>query len=104
MFWSFFFVLKLEVYVCFVKSLLMFCFYLSKQLKESPRTQNLGVKPLRQMAENGFAPPPLGNFADISYLVENRKPNLLRHVCSLCTGALVCKSLYHMLLYQIMKK
>ena len=24
----------------------------------------------RQMAENGFAPP-LGNFADISYLVEN---------------------------------
>ena len=25
----------------------------------------------RQMAENGFAPPPLGNFADISYIVEN---------------------------------
>ena len=25
----------------------------------------------RRMAENGFAPPPLGNFADISYLVEN---------------------------------
>ena len=26
----------------------------------------------RRVAENGFAPPPpLGNFADISYLVEN---------------------------------
>ena len=25
----------------------------------------------RRMAENGFAPPPLGNFADISFLVEN---------------------------------
>ena len=25
---------------------------------------------IRRMAENGFAPP-LGNFADISYLVEN---------------------------------
>ena len=48
----------------------------------------------RRMAENGFAPPPpLGNFADISYLVENLKPSLLRHVCTLCSGALVCKSL-----------
>ena len=28
-------------------------------------------KDIRRMAENGFAPPPLGNFADISYLVEN---------------------------------
>ena len=26
---------------------------------------------IRRMAENRFAPPPLGNFADISYLVEN---------------------------------
>ena len=26
---------------------------------------------IRRMAENGFAPIPLGNFADISYLVEN---------------------------------
>ena len=26
---------------------------------------------VRRMAENGFAPPTLGNFADISYLVEN---------------------------------
>ena len=40
------FVLKLEVYVCLVKSLLILSFYLSKQLKERPRTQNLGVKPL----------------------------------------------------------
>ena len=43
---SFFFVLKLEVYVCLVKSLLILSFYLSKQLKESSKTQNLGVKRL----------------------------------------------------------
>ena len=36
---------------------------------------------------------PLGNFADISYLVENLKSSLLRDVCTLCFGALVCKSL-----------
>ena len=48
---------------------------------------------IRRMAENGFAPPPLANFADISYLVENWKPSLLRDVCTLCSGALVCKSL-----------
>ena len=48
----------------------------------------------RRMAENGFAPPPpLGNFADISYLVENQKPSLLRDVCTLCSKALVCKSM-----------
>ena len=35
----------------------------------------------------------LGNFADISYLVKNLKPSLLRDVCTLCVGALVCKSL-----------
>ena len=28
-------------------------------------------KAVRRMAEKGFAPTPLGNFADISYLVEN---------------------------------
>ena len=43
---SFFFVLKLEMYVCLVKSLLILSFYLSNELKESPRTQNLGVKSL----------------------------------------------------------
>ena len=41
-----FFVLKLGVYVCLVKSLLILSLYLSKQLKESSRTQNLGVKRL----------------------------------------------------------
>ena len=41
-----FFVLKLGVYVCLVKSLLVLSFYLSKQLKESSRTQNLEVKRL----------------------------------------------------------
>ena len=37
--------------------------------------------------------PPLGNFADISYLEENFKPHLLRDVCTLCSGALVSDSL-----------
>ena len=41
-------------------------------------------------------PPPLGNFADISYLEENFKPHLLRDVCTLCSGALVSDSLLHM--------
>ena len=43
-------------------------------------------------------PPPLGNFADISYLEEIFKPHLLRDVCTLCSGALVSDSLLHMLL------
>ena len=43
-------------------------------------------------------PPPLGNFADISYLEENFKLHLLRDVCTLCSGALVCDILLHMLL------
>ena len=38
-------------------------------------------------------PPPLGNFADISFLEENFKPHLLRDLCTLCSGALVCDSL-----------
>ena len=42
----FFFGLKLGVYVCLHMSLLILSFYLSKQLKESSRTQNLGVKRL----------------------------------------------------------
>ena len=37
-------------------------------LESSHRSLKFG--PYRRMAENGFAPP-LGNFADISYLVEN---------------------------------
>ena len=36
------FVLKLGVFVCLVKSLLILSFYLSEQLKDSSRTQNLG--------------------------------------------------------------
>ena len=35
------------------------------------KRSNREVVSYRRMAENGFAPPPLGNFADISYLVEN---------------------------------
>ena len=53
---------------------------------------------LRLRAKKGPAPPPLGNFADISYLEENFKPHLLRDVCTLCSGALVSDSLLHMLL------
>ena len=49
-------------------------------------------------------PPPLGNFADISYLEENFKPHLLRDVCTLCSGALGSDSLLHMLLQQIKEK
>ena len=58
-------------------------------------------KHIRLMAENGFAPPPLGNFADISFLVENFKLCLSRYVCTLYAGALVSDSLLHMLPYQI---
>ena len=47
----------------------------------------------RRMAENWFAPLPLWNFADISYLVENIKMCLLRDIYTLCIGALVCKSM-----------
>ena len=57
------------------------------------------------MAENGFTLHyPLGNFADISYPVENFKLRLLRDVCTLYAGALVSDSLLHMLPYHILKK
>ena len=43
--------------------------------------------------------PPLGNFADISYLKDNSKLRVLRDVCTLySSGALECGSLLHMLL------
>ena len=59
----------------------------------------------RLRAKKGPAPPPpLGNFADISYLEENFKPHLLRDVCTLCSGALVSDSLLHMLLLQTKEK
>ena len=60
----------------------------------------LGLAMSRLRAKKGPAPPPppLGNFADISYLKENFKPHLLRDVCTLCSGALVSDSLLHMLL------
>ena len=41
-----FFVLKLGVYVCLATSLLILSFYLSKQLKESSKTQNFEVNRL----------------------------------------------------------
>ena len=59
---------------------------------------------IRLRAKKGPAPPPLGNFADISYLEENFKPHLLRNVCTLCSGAFVSGSLLHMLLYQTKEK
>ena len=54
-------------------------------------------RPYRLRAKKGPAPP-IGNFADISYLKESFKPHLLRDVCTLCSGALVSDSLLHMLL------
>ena len=71
--------------------LYIYCIILANTLQERYSFRKQTV--YRRMAENGFAPPPLGNFADISYLVENCKPSLLRDVCTLCSGALVCKSL-----------
>ena len=50
----------------------------------------IGTNRLR--AKKGPAPP-LGNFADISYLEENFKAHLFRGVCTLCSGALVSDSL-----------
>ena len=73
-------------------------------LYASVEHKRISSQPYRRMAENGFAPPPLGNFADISYLVEIWKPSLLRNACTLWVGALVCKSLQHMLFCQIKKK
>ena len=49
----------------------------------------------RLRAKKGPAPPPpLGNFADISYLEVNFKPHLLRDVCTLCSGTLVSDICY----------
>ena len=44
--------------------------FLELSYEESLLFQRKTSAPIRRMAENGFAPP-LGNFADISYLVEN---------------------------------
>ena len=69
--------------------------------KERIRTEQVTGKERstnRLRAKKGPAPPPLGNFADISYLEENFKPHLLRDVCNQCSGALVSDSLLHMLL------
>ena len=53
---------------------------------------------LRAKKRSCSPPPPLENFADISYIEENYKSHLLRDVCTLCSGALVSDSLLHMLL------
>ena len=68
--------------------------------QKAPKSKypQIGQNISRLRAKKGPAPPPLGNFADISYLEENFKPHLLRDVCTLCSGALVCDSLLHMLL------
>ena len=52
----------------------------------------------RLIAENGLHPP-LGNLGDISYLIENFKPGLLRDVCTLYSETLVSDSLLLMLPY-----
>ena len=62
-------------------------------------TLQIKLRSNRLQAKKGPAPPPpLGNFADISYLEGNFKPHLLRDVCTLCSGALVSDSLLQMLL------
>ena len=66
-------------------------------------TKKLKNTTFRLQAKKGPAPP-LGNFADISYLEENFKPHLLRDVCTLCSGALVSDSLLHTLLQQTKEK
>ena len=55
-------VVKLKVYVQIEKKTAM--------LRENNAYKFYNPFTYRRMAENGFAPP-LGNFADISYLVEN---------------------------------
>ena len=68
-------------------------------------TVSLSVRYRLQAKKNVLLPaPPLGNFANISYLEENFKPHLLRDVCTLCSGALVSDSLLHMLLNKLRKK
>ena len=47
----------------------------------------------RLISKNGFTPPHLGNFANLSYLKEIVKPPLLREFCTLYAGALVSDSL-----------
>ena len=72
--------------------------YFVSDSKVNLLVENLPLRTIRLRAKKGPAPPPLGNFADISYLEENFKPHLLRDVCTLCSGALVSDSLLHMLL------
>ena len=67
-----------------------------EQKKKLP-ARKFSFPTIRLRAKKGPAPP-LGNFADISYLKENFKPHLIRDVCTLCSGALVSDSLLHMLL------
>ena len=47
-------------------------------------------------------PPHLGNSADISYLEENFKLRQIEDVCTLCAGALVSDSLFHIISYNAM--
>ena len=69
----------------------------SKQLLKHIMNRSNSLSTVRLRAKKGPAPPPpLGNFADISYLKENFKPHLLRDVCTLCSGALV--SLNHLII------
>ena len=74
-------------------------FFYVKHCKDEWRGWQNFSKPVKDFElKKVLLPPPLGNFADISYLKENFKPHLLRDVCTLCSGALVSDSLLHMLL------
>ena len=96
-------ILDFELLYTSCKSLMLSSIFLSI-LHLNNRSDNtfyfvyiLLFKHSRLRAKKGPAPP-LGNFADISYLKQNFKPHLLRDVCTLCSGALVSDSLLHMLL------
>ena len=67
-------------------------------LSKAPFSNEPTSQPLLDFELKKVLLPPLGNFADISYLKENFKPHLLSDVCTLCSGALVPDSLLHMLL------
>ena len=57
--------------ICLTFSSFLFCFISRSTAMVMSRWSVNYLPTSRRMAENGFAPRPLGNFADISYLVEN---------------------------------
>ena len=87
------------------KGLITLCaFYNSTYISFIKTWVSLVLTSRLRAKKRSCSPPPLRNFADISYLKENFKPHFLRDVCTLCSGALVSNSLLHMLLEQTKEK